>query len=466
MTTMFRLIALAGLVAVAATGSNAQTRPRRAKTTGTTTTSTTTDNTAKTNPNGTLLDVVPTDRQGQPATGTSTSTRSRTVTGNTTGTTKPAPPATDRPLITPRPSPNAPTTNTTANTSTTASTPNRTQPGGADITRGTALFNQGNFAEALKEARALIAVDPTKSDYWKLAGLSELNLQKYPDAIKDLEKARQIQTTTEHVDDKTTNDGLGMAYGQSEQYDKALPYLVTATTRAGEAPNASLLQMRGLAEFKTGKADAAAQSFTAASKANPKDMVSLFYLGRIAFEKKDYAGAIANFNRVTTGSPTDAAAWKYLTYAYFQRALATQDPVKAEPDYLGAVRASESLVKLTPDDDTQLLRGQTLYYAKQYPQAIAALEPVAAKPAVKGEVLLLLGTAYLQAKNNPKMIATLEKAAVKLPTNVDVFRYLGYGYEVDKQYAKALTAYQKAAQLSPNDTTLKDSVERVRPFAK
>lgn len=463
MTTKFRLIALVGLVAVGATGLNAQTRPRRAKTTTTPTTNTNTDNTAKTNPNGTLLDVVPTDRQGQPTGGTTT--RSRTVTGNTTGTNKPTTTTNDRPLITPRPSPNAPTTNTPTNTST-ASTPTRTQPGGADITRGTALFNQGNFAEALKEARALIAADPTKSDYWKLAGLSELNLQKYPDAVKDLEKAKQIQTTTEHVDDKTTNDGLGMAYGQSEQYDKALPFLVGATTRAGEAPNASLLQMRGLAEFKTGKADAAVQSFTAASKANPKDMVSLFYLGRIAFEKKDYAGAIANFNRVTSGSPTDAAAWKYLTYAYFQRALATQDPAKAEPDYLGAVRASEALVKLTPDDDTQLLRGQTLYYAKQYPQAIAALEPVAAKPAVKGEVLLLLGTAYLQTKNNPKMIATLEKAAVKLPSNVDVFRYLGYGYEVDKNYTKALTAYQKASQLSPNDTTLKDSVERVRPFAK
>jgi tetratricopeptide (TPR) repeat protein len=94
------------------------------------------------------------------------------------------------------------------------------------------------------------------------------------------------------------------------------------------------------------------------------------------------------------------------------------------------------------------------------------LEKVEGNPNIKGEALLLLGTAYLQTKNNPKMIATLEKAAVKLPANVDVFRYLGYGYEVDKQYAKALTAYQKASQLAPGDTTLKDSVERVRPFAK
>jgi tetratricopeptide (TPR) repeat protein len=464
MNIKIRLVALVGLIGLSGIAGSAQTRPRRAKPT---TTSTTTGSTAQTKPDNTLLTPVPTDKAGQPAAGSST--RSRTVSGttgntggNTAGTNRTAPPA-DRPLITPRPSPNAPTT--AANNSG-ATNPGTARPAGPDITRGTTLFNQGNFAEALKEAKALIAADPTKSDYWKLAGLSELNLQKYPDAVKDLEKAKQIQTSTDHVDDKTTNDGLAMAYGQSEQFDKALPYLVTATTRAGEAPNAGLLQMRGLAEFKTGKPDAAVQSFTAASKANPKDMVSLFYLGRIAFEKKDYAGAIANFNRVTTGNPTDAAGWKYLTYAYFQRALSTTDPAKAEPDYLGAVRASEALVKLTPDDDSQLLRGQTLYYAKQYPQAIVVLEKVAVNPNVKGEALLLLGTAYLQTKNNPKMITTLEKAAVKLPTNVDVFRYLGYGYEVDKQYAKALTAYQKASQLAPNDTTLKDSVERVRPFAK
>jgi hypothetical protein len=43
---------------------------------------------------------------------------------------------------------------------------------------------------------------------------------------------------------------------------------------------------------------------------------------------------------------------------------------------------------------------------------------------------------------------------------------LGYDYEVSKQYAKALTAYEKGLQLLPGDTDLKDSADRVRPFAK
>jgi cytochrome c-type biogenesis protein CcmH/NrfG len=43
---------------------------------------------------------------------------------------------------------------------------------------------------------------------------------------------------------------------------------------------------------------------------------------------------------------------------------------------------------------------------------------------------------------------------------------LGYDYEVSKQYAKALTAYEKGLQLLPSDADLKESADRVRPFAK
>jgi cytochrome c-type biogenesis protein CcmH/NrfG len=49
---------------------------------------------------------------------------------------------------------------------------------------------------------------------------------------------------------------------------------------------------------------------------------------------------------------------------------------------------------------------------------------------------------------------------------VNIYRELGYAYEVSKQYSKALAAYQKGVQLAPDDADFKESVERVRPFAK
>jgi len=80
--------------------------------------------------------------------------------------------------------------------------------------------------------------------------------------------------------------------------------------------------------------------------------------------------------------------------------------------------------------------------------------------------LYLLGVSQSRVKNFPKAIAALERASEKKPDDVNVYRELGYAYEVSKQYAKALGAYQKGLNLLPNDTDFKESVDRVKPFAK
>jgi Flp pilus assembly protein TadD len=78
----------------------------------------------------------------------------------------------------------------------------------------------------------------------------------------------------------------------------------------------------------------------------------------------------------------------------------------------------------------------------------------------------LLGVAHSRAQNFPKAIASLEAASKKTPDDVNVYRELGYAFEVTKQYAKALAAYQKGAALAPSDPDFKESIERVKPFAK
>jgi tetratricopeptide (TPR) repeat protein len=78
----------------------------------------------------------------------------------------------------------------------------------------------------------------------------------------------------------------------------------------------------------------------------------------------------------------------------------------------------------------------------------------------------MLGVAYSRAKNFPKAIATFERAAAKTADDPNIYRELGYAYEVSRQYGKALSAYQKGAELLPEDEDFRQSVERVRPFAK
>jgi tetratricopeptide (TPR) repeat protein len=327
------------------------------------------------------------------------------------------------------------------------------------------LLQEKQYAAAAKEAKELAALHPNDSEAWKIAGFAELNLKQYGESAADLEKALQLQRAAKQ-EDPNTLDALAQVYVLTEKFDRALPLLVTATTRAGTQPDPLMLYYRGLAELKTGKPLDAERTFNTVIKLNPKDSLSLFYLSQIALGKNDLDGAIASLNRVTVNDPRMASAWTLLVSAYLRRAALSEDPTKGEADYLNAVRAGEGLIKLKTDAESVTMFGQALIGAKQYPRAAAALERAAQGPDATGVTFYLLGVAHSRANSFPKAIAALQTAATKSPDDVNVYRELGYAYEVSKQYAKALAAYQKGATLAPGDTDFKESIERVKPFAK
>jgi len=328
------------------------------------------------------------------------------------------------------------------------------------------LLQQKQFAAAAKEAKQLAAQFPNDPEAWKIAGFAELNLKQYGDAARDLEKAVELQRRNKQ-EDPNTADALAQAYVLSEKFEDALPLLVTATSREGAKPDSAMLYYRGLAEYKTGKPVDAEKSFNAVVKLNPKDSLSLFYLGQIALAKNDLDGAISALNRATINDPRMAAAWTLLTSAYLRRAaLNAEDEAKANADYLNAVRAGEGLIKVRTDAEAITLFGQALIGSQQYARAATALERATVGNDASGVTFYLLGVAHSRAKNFPKAIAALESAAAKTPNDVNVYRELGYAYEVSKQYGKALGAYEKGANLAPGDGDFKESIERVRPFAK
>ena len=338
-------------------------------------------------------------------------------------------------------------------------------PVSSDTTHAYQLFQQKQYAAAAQEAKQIANSDPGNSEAWKLAGFSEFYLKQYLDASDDLQKALDLQRKANQEDSHTV-DALAESYVLAEKFDRALPLLVIVTTRAGARPDASFLYYRGLAEFKTGKTADAERSFNAAVKANPKDAASLLYLGQIALTSGDYDAAISALNRATLNDARLASAWFLLTSAYLRRATSTTDEAKANADYLGAVRTGETLTRLRSDEEAVGLYARALIGAKQYARAAAALERIAAGDNANGLTLYLLGLAYSRANNFPKAISALERALAKSPADVNVYRELGYDYEKTKQYAKAFGTYQKALDVAPNDADFKESLERVRPFAK
>ena len=338
-------------------------------------------------------------------------------------------------------------------------------PVSSDTAHAYQLFQQKQYAAAAKEAKEVAANDPGNSEAWKIAGFSEFYLKQYAEAADDLQKALDLQRRANQEDSHTV-DALAESYALAEKFDRALPLLVAITDRPGAKPDPSFLYYRGLAEFKTGKVADAERSFNAVIKANPKDAASLLYLSQIALSRKDLDTAISTLNRATLNDPRLASAWWLLTSAYLMRAGAVADEAKSGPDYLGAVRAGETLTRLRSDDEAMGLYARALIGAKQYARAAAALERTATSEKATGITLYLLGLAHSRANNFPKAIAALERALTKSPNDANVYRELGYDYEKMKQYAKAFALYQKALEVAPNDADFKESLERLRPFAK
>lgn len=358
-----------------------------------------------------------------------------------------------------------PASRNTAATTTTTRPAATTAAGASDTTRAFSLLQQKQYDAALEEARRITVSDPKNAEAWKIAGFAEVNLNRFAEAVADLQRALELQRAAGEEDENTV-EALARAYVRTEKYDLALPLLVAATTRPGKQPDAFLIYYRGLAEYRTDKKAEAERSFTSAVKADPKNAAALYYLGRIAFERQDNDAAINALNRATLGDPRLAEAWALLTYAYLRRADSVGEGAKADADYLSAVRASEGLMRVKTDETSTTLHAQALIRAKLYLRAATALERVAANPNTPGATLYLLGFAHSRAKNYPKAAAALERAATKTPDDANIYRELGYIHEVTKQYAKALAAYEKGLTLAPDDAYFKESAERVRPFAK
>jgi tetratricopeptide (TPR) repeat protein len=335
-------------------------------------------------------------------------------------------------------------------------------PVSADTTHAYQLFQQKQYAAAAAEAKQIAAADPTNAEAWKLAGFSEFYLKQYAEASDDLQKALDLQRAAKQEDSHTV-DALAESSVLAERFAQALPLLVIITARPGA--DARFIYYRALAEFKTGKTADAERTFNAAVKANPKDAASLLYLGQIALTRNDLDTAISTLNRATLNDPRLASAWLLLTSAYLRRAVGATDEAKASADYLGAVRAGETLTRLRSDEESLGLYARALFGAKQYARAALALERAAANPNASATTLYLYGLANSRANNFPKAVAALERAVAKSPSDLNAYRELGYDYEKTKQYAKAFALYQKALETAPNDADFKEALERVRPFA-
>jgi len=172
-----------------------------------------------------------------------------------------------------------------------------------------ARYKAANYAKtvaALKTAESLATDASSQFSLYRLRGLSYIALEKWADAVQDLEKAKKIKK------DPVVLDRLSIGYYKLRHYDKALPVLRQAVQAKPKDASLlmrmtnTLLNLGAETRDATKKAGYFKEALTAAEKlqvvkGSNADVTNL--VGRAAFGSKSYPKAEQAFRKVIAQKP-------------------------------------------------------------------------------------------------------------------------------------------------------------------
>jgi len=264
--------------------------------------------------------------------------------------------------------------------------------GGTSTANAYALLERKQYEAALKEATSIAASDPDNFEAWKIKGFAEFNLNKLADAALSLERALRLQRAA-GKEDANTVDALAQVFVRAEKFEEALPLLVAATSRAGAKADGTMFFYRGLAEawtlltysylrrasglegaraqgdylnavragenlfrvkpdesasvlyaqalIRAGQLARAASILERFAARDAAQGSTLFLLGSIYSQTKNYPKAALALEQATIKTPDDANIYRELGYVY-----------EVLKQYKKALAAYEKGSELAPDDAT------------------------------------------------------------------------------------------------------------------
>ncbi|MFN6471542.1 MAG: tetratricopeptide repeat protein [Nostoc sp. SerVER01] len=179
---------------------------------------------------------------------------------------------------------------------------------------------------------------------------------------------------------------------------------------------------------------------TAPRQRTAEDLISL---GGAKADKKDYKGAIANYNQALQINPNNPDA-------YFRRGAAYNEL----KDYPTAFKDFEQVIRLTPKNAiAYAYRGFVRAQLKDYQGALADGEKALSlnddpKSRTSAFAYAVLGVAHLGLNDYQKAIADLDQVIQRLPDNRDAYNARGLLRVVLKDYKLAIADYNRALSFS------------------
>jgi tetratricopeptide (TPR) repeat protein len=343
----------------------------------------------------------------------------------------------------------------------------------SDWERGVALYNKGNYQEALAEFQDIVLERPDAAGAWYYIGLCQFKLKRYDRVELPLSHAidlLEIQTPST-PDIAGAWYTIGISHYLQANYEKAVAALtryIDINEKAKREVDASARTALARSYYSLERYDDALPLLAAASreKTNSSDermkenAANNFYLGAIYFKREDDDHAIVALREAVKGNPEDVAAMDLLAESLMRKARKANSDAR----WIEAAEVGERLKLVRDDLKTANILGRAYLGAKKFDSAVAPLEKLAKANTDNGQAWLYYGIALSRSGQMRKAMEALEITIQLVPDSIPALSELGYVYESDKQYQQALRIYEKAYAAS-NDPAIKAIVDRVRALA-
>ena len=335
--------------------------------------------------------------------------------------------------------------------------------------RGLTYRNMGNYEDALKDFDRAIEIDP---DYkWAIAhrGITYRLMKSNEDALKDFDRAIKVDP-----DYNLAIAQRGITYGEMKRYEDALKDF----DRAIEIYSNDKLAIarRGITYGEMKRYEDALKDFDRSIEIYSNDKLAIALRGYTYSLMKRYEDALKDFDRAIEINPdyTWAIARRGYTYSLMKRyedALKDFDrAIEINPDdkwaiaqrsytyrlmerYEDALKDFDRAIEIDPDYKWAIAqRGVTYREMKRYENALKDFDRAIEIDPNDKWAIAHRGITYREMKRNEDAIKEFDRAIEIDSDNAWVLSQRGYTYRWMNRYENAIKDFNRAIKLDPDYT--------------
>lgn len=313
----------------------------------------------------------------------------------------------------------------------------------SESTTSTQVDSVPSASPEINQLNQMLQSYPEEGDLWYQRGSLLYDLQKYPEAIRDLQKAVQLDTNDIEawhlladalLDNLQSREALQTMESVVEMFPKRIPSLLKLSEFQ--------LILKRYAE--------AATTISQIQALEPDNADAHFMKAMVLKESGDTSAAIAQFQESTKENPQMIDAW--INLGQLHEASGDSDAIRY---FDGGLAVSPDNPLLLHAKAQYLARNDYLEEAKNVYRTMMKVSPYESEPYYD------MGLLYLDQDSLDQAVAHFELSIKIDPMFSRAYFYRGLTLEMLGQVAAARQDYEQTLQINPEDQDASQAIKRL-----